>query len=203
MGEELDAHRKRVQAQHPGLSLTALYNVLEALRAGRALTPKEQKIHDDGLGSVLRQLHDELDAAVAAAYAWPATLTDQEILQRLVALNAERAAEEKRGVVRWLRPEYQNPSGQTSQGSLAIQPSGKKTKTKVPKKAAKPAWPKGLPERVQLFEAALLSANGAITPAEVASRYARAKAEAVGEILEALCALGRAHKGKKIGTFVP
>jgi len=67
LGEELDAHRKRVQAQHPGLSLTAMYNVLEALRAGRALTAKEQTIHDDGLVSVLRQLHDELDAAVFAA----------------------------------------------------------------------------------------------------------------------------------------
>ena len=31
------------------------------------------------------------------------------ILERLVALNAERAAEEARGVVRWLRPAYQLP----------------------------------------------------------------------------------------------
>ena len=28
---------------------------------------------------------------------------------RLVALNRERAAEEKRGLTRWLRPDYQNP----------------------------------------------------------------------------------------------
>ena len=46
--------------------------------------------------SVLRQLHDEIDAAVFEAYGWPATLTDEEILARLVALNAERAAEEAR-----------------------------------------------------------------------------------------------------------
>ena len=32
LAEELDAHRKRVQAQH-GLTLTGLYNVLEKLRA--------------------------------------------------------------------------------------------------------------------------------------------------------------------------
>ena len=34
---------------------------------------------------------------------------EQTILARLVALNHERAAEEKRGVIRWLRPEYQAP----------------------------------------------------------------------------------------------
>jgi len=54
---------------------------------------------------VLRQLHDDLDAAVFDAYGWPASLPDEEILERLVALNAERAAEEQRGLVRWLRPE--------------------------------------------------------------------------------------------------
>ena len=36
---------------------------------------------------------------------------EQEILSRLVALNHERAAEERRGIVRWLRPEYQAPGG--------------------------------------------------------------------------------------------
>jgi hypothetical protein len=35
-------------------------------------------------------------------------LRDDEIL-RLLALNAERADEERRGIVRWLRPEFQNP----------------------------------------------------------------------------------------------
>ncbi len=32
VAEELDAHRKRVQAAHPGLTLTGMYNVLEKLR---------------------------------------------------------------------------------------------------------------------------------------------------------------------------
>ena len=36
-------------------------------------------------------LHKRLDAAVAAAYAWPADLADEEILERLLALNLERA----------------------------------------------------------------------------------------------------------------
>ena len=34
--------------------------------------------------------HRKLDAAVAAAYGWPADLTDDAILERLLALNLER-----------------------------------------------------------------------------------------------------------------
>ena len=107
LGEALDAHRKKQQAAHPGLTITGMYNVLEKLRSGEALTDKERKIHDDGLVSVLKKIHDDLDAAVFDAYGWPVTLSDDEILERLVALNHERAAEEKRGLVRWLRPEFQ------------------------------------------------------------------------------------------------
>jgi hypothetical protein len=40
--------------------------------------------------------HRKLDAAVAAAYGWPADLTDEQILERLLALNLERAAEEQK-----------------------------------------------------------------------------------------------------------
>jgi len=38
--------------------------------------------------------HKKLDAAVAAAYGWPVDLSDEQILERLLALNLERAAEE-------------------------------------------------------------------------------------------------------------
>ena len=38
--------------------------------------------------------HKKLDAAVAAAYGWPADLSDEQILEKLLALNQERAAEE-------------------------------------------------------------------------------------------------------------
>jgi type II restriction/modification system DNA methylase subunit YeeA len=40
--------------------------------------------------------HKKLDAAVAAAYGWPADLTDEQILERLLALNLECAAEEEK-----------------------------------------------------------------------------------------------------------
>ena len=39
----------------------------------------------------LDNAHKKLDAAVFAAYGWPADLTDEEILERLLALNPERA----------------------------------------------------------------------------------------------------------------
>jgi type I restriction-modification system DNA methylase subunit len=110
LAERLDAHRKRQQSLHPKLTMTGMYNVLEKERADDVLTDKERKIHQDGLVGILRELHDELDAAVAEAYGWPVDLPEADILQRLVDLNAERAAEEARGLVRWLRPEYQAPN---------------------------------------------------------------------------------------------
>ncbi len=39
----------------------------------------------------LAKAHARLDAAVAAAYGWPADLSDQEVLARLLALNRERS----------------------------------------------------------------------------------------------------------------
>jgi len=107
--EALDALRKRVLAEHDDLTLTGLYNVLEALREGRALSAAERDVHDRGLVTLIRQHHDAIDALVAQAYGWPADLPDEEVLLRLVALNKARAAEEAKGLVRWLRPEFQAP----------------------------------------------------------------------------------------------
>jgi type II restriction/modification system DNA methylase subunit YeeA len=42
----------------------------------------------------LDHAHQKLDAAVADAYGWPADLTDEQILGKLLALNLERAAAE-------------------------------------------------------------------------------------------------------------
>jgi len=196
LAEELDAHRKRVQARH-GLTLTGLYNVLEKIRAGEKLTDKEKVIHDAGLVSVLKQLHDDLDAAVFAAYGWPATLTDAEILERLVALNAERAAEEKRGIVHWLRPEYQT-KGQAKitlpiELPFSLDKSAKKSKSKTVKPQGKIVWPKKMAERVQVVEAAL-HRQGTATPSELAGQFKRAKPADVAEILETLVTMGRARQ---------
>ena len=42
----------------------------------------------------LANAHKQLDVAVAAAYGWPADLTDEAILEKLLALNLARTAEE-------------------------------------------------------------------------------------------------------------
>lgn len=87
--------------------------MLEALREGRELIAKEKQIHTQGLVGVLKDLHEELDTAVLQAYGWSDLNADStatpELLERLIALNARRATEEKAGTVRWLRPEFQNP----------------------------------------------------------------------------------------------
>jgi hypothetical protein len=109
VGEELDATRKRVLAEHPDLTLTGLYNVLEKLKAGTQLTSADEDVKQRGLVLILKDLHQQIDDLTADAYGWLRDLTDEQILERLVALNAERAAEEASGHVRWLRPDYQIP----------------------------------------------------------------------------------------------
>lgn len=109
VAEELDAFRKERQKEHPSLTLTQMYNVLEKLRDKTTLNDEENRIKKEGLILILKELHDKLDRLVFEAYTWPQTLTDEEIVAKLVALNHERAAEERRGHVRWLRPDYQAP----------------------------------------------------------------------------------------------
>ena len=199
------------------------------------LTAKEKEIHDLGLVSVLKQLHDDLDAAVFAAYGWsdlwkhheaaqtgsiydfktdtvseldatPEQLNtavatfeqelDAEILRRLVALNATRAAEEKRGIIHYLRPDYQakNQKRGGSQKEMVL-PEGE-TKPRARKSAIvsrKSAWPKKMAERVQVVEAAL-HRHGTATPAELAAQFSRAKPADVAEILETLVTMGRARQ---------
>ena len=118
--EELDAHRKRQQELFPDLKMTDMYNVLVKLRAGEPLEEREQEVYEEGLIAVLKEIHDKLDIAVADAYDWPANLTSDEILQRIVALNAERAREEQNGTIRWLRPEYQQPQAVAVQTVWAL-----------------------------------------------------------------------------------
>ncbi len=173
LAEQLDAHRKRQQAAHPEVTLTGMYNVLAKLRAGTALTPKEQAIHTQGLVAVLRQLHDDLDAAVADAYDWPVDLPEAELLTRLVALNAKRAAEEKVGKIRWLRPDFQAPGAAT-----------------VPDTAPQP-WPASLAERMAAVRAQLGTTG--LTARALGRRFTRARVADVSELLTALAALGHAR----------
>lgn len=207
LAEELDGHRKRQlrlsqqPPQHPKLTLTDMYNVLEKLRSGEALSVAEKVTHEQGLVSVLRQLHDDLDAAVSDAYGWPTTLSDEEILARLVALNAERAAEEARGLVRWLRPEYQAPADRTSRFTTA--PFEEEAPGAEAPPAARPLlpWPDGLAEQAAAVRAALVALGWPVTPEEVAAAFDAAGTGAapvgrVSEWLAALAALGQARAGE-------
>jgi hypothetical protein len=195
LGEQLDAHRKRQQALHGELTMTGMYNVLEKLRAGEALNAREKTVHERGLVSVLKQTHDELDAAAADAYGWPRDLSDEEILERLVALNHARAEEERRGRVRWLRPDFQCPAGAgVAQHELELGGAAPaKAKAAKPKHKKTP-WPKTLPERIRAVRAALAAQPTASEPAALARGFSRAKAETVAELLETLVAVGQARR---------
>ncbi|MDK9698339.1 MAG: hypothetical protein OEL76_18350 [Siculibacillus sp.] len=175
LAEELDAHRKRVLADHPHLTLTGLYNVLERLRAGVApadLEAAERRIFDDGLVLILKELHDRLDVAVADAYGWPADLADEEILARLVALNKERAKEEARGLVRWLRPEYQIPKF----GSAKEKAEQFEATLVAPEAAAsKPAYPTADAEQTAVVMAALMDTPAGLDAASLAARFKKGR----------------------------
>jgi hypothetical protein len=139
--------------------------------------------------ALLREIHDGLDAAVAQAYGWPANLPESDLLARLVALNKTRAAEESRGVVRWLRPEYQNPGGVADETvPLAV------VVAKKPVAALKAPWPTALPEQAQAIAATLAARSEPATPAQVARMFSRAKTSRVTEILETLASLGQARR---------
>jgi len=198
----LDAHRKRQQALYSTLTITDMYNVLEKLRASEPLNLKEQTIHEQGLVSILLQLHNELDTAVAAAYGWPDNLTEEETLENLVALNKERANEEARGLVRWLRPYYQNPQG-TQQAGLAAEVV--KSAARTTGAAEVVDWPKTLAEQAQAVQRILqhqqrpVSATDlvkAFKPAKGAAKTARqAQLENLLETFQTLGLLRKTEKG--------
>ena len=230
--EELDAHRKRQQAAHASLSLTDMYNVLDALRLGRPLTAKEKLTHTNGLVSVLAELHDRLDALVLQAYGWadlaPALVgqpggtlpwpekpaaqaaAEEELLVRLVALNAERAAEESRGTVRWLRPAFQDPTQRViAQAPVLIQeeldldrddePVSRPTQGDKPTAATaatKRPWPVGVPEQIKAVAEMLRTTARPLRLTEIEACFtARGRwRDRLPTILETLEALGRARR---------
>jgi hypothetical protein len=191
LAEQLDAHRKRQQELHPDLTLTDMYNVLEKERSGVQLSSKERSTHERGLIAVLRQIHDELDVAVAAAYGWRASLSNEEILGKLIELNSIRAREEQAGVVRWLRPEYQKPAGvqatiDTGEDQAAPIAASRKTTKRV--------WPKALHEQASVLRSALSAQPGVVTAEQLAKDFFRARTEVVAGLLQTFVSLGLARE---------
>lgn len=215
VAEKLDALRKRQISQYTDLTLTGIYSVMEKLRSGEPLTAKEKLVNEQGLCSVLKQIHDDLDAAVFEAYGWPTTLTDEEILERLVALNNERAAEEAKGLVRWLRPEFQNPQAavaldkaEAKQAQLFPMPEGGAEEpeeeaeeadssagpTSPTGQSARLPWPESMPGQVQAVRSLLASAASPLSVAELAGRFQGRKASHVVDIVATLVLLGQARE---------
>lgn len=206
IAEELDAHRKRVLAEHPHLTLTGLYNVLERLRAGAApdaLDATERRIFDDGLVLILKELHDRLDAAVADAYGWPADLADDDILARLVALNKERTAEEARGLVRWLRPDYQIPRFGAPQEKAELELVGGAERKEAKATTAKPSFPAEEVAQTAAVMAALATAAGPLDAASVAAGFKQGRriAPKVEAVLASLARMGFADSPDGGATF--
>jgi hypothetical protein len=230
LAESLDAHRKRQQAQHPKLTLTDIYNVLEKLRDGTPLSAKEQVTHEHGLVSVLRQIHDDLDAAVAEAYGFPqrtvgfqpapnkkcgqdahGPLTPEAILADLCALNAQRAAEEANGQIRWLRPEFQSqgtvgfqPALEKQSGQDAIGPFECGQDAHAPVQDARgplAPWPKTLADQARAIRSALAGRATAATAGDLAAAFKGANRERIAELLETLESLGQA-RALPDGTFL-
>ena len=226
LGERLNSLRKERLAEQDFLTMTSLYNVLERVRELEngcdvpPLSAKERDIHEAGLVSVLKEVHDDIDRAALEAYGWadliPALVgkpgatmpsphktpeqeeAEEELLARLVALNRERAEEERRGIVRWLRPDYQIPklghkvkapddAGQV-EAHLALPEAAK----------GKPAWPRDELARIRILRN-MLDRAAAPASAEMLSEAFKGKdsarrRKAVEKALETLAAAGAAQE---------
>jgi hypothetical protein len=111
LAARIHTHRRDAATRSPALTLTTVYNLVDARRRGEKLDGTASALHALLATDVLIGLHDELDAAVAGAYGWRWPLDEEDALSQLVALNHERAAEEANGTVRWLRPDRTTAGG--------------------------------------------------------------------------------------------
>jgi hypothetical protein len=196
VAEALDAHRKERLAREPDLTLTEMYNVLSMQRSGIALAPRGGRRRSTASIAVLRQLHDELDHAVLDAYGWPRDISDEDLLQRLVSLNRDRAREEQAGLVRWLRPGFQSggPSGDIDRPPRAESPAEKGVEDALPPLAkglsARIPWPATRSEQIVCVRDLVATASHAWSTTEIASVFKGVKKRAVAEVLDGLAAAG-------------
>ncbi|MCK0196430.1 class I SAM-dependent DNA methyltransferase [Ancylobacter sp. 6x-1] len=210
VAEELDAFRKARQSEHPRLTLTGMYNVLEKLKAGAPLEADDRGILEEGLVLILQELHESLDALVREAYGWPAGLSAQAMLARLVALNAERADEEARGLVRWLRPDYQRARLRLDAAAVlrerreAVEGQPEMPSVFALRTPPKPAFPANEVERTAAIMAALAEASAALDAAGIAGRFRQGRRiePQVRATLHALARMGFAAPARNGEGFV-
>lgn len=231
LGERLDAFRKERLAAHDFLTMTGLYNALERVReldagVGEPLSAAERDTYDAGQIAILKELHDEIDREVFAAYGWsdlgqilvgkPGGTTpsphksaeqeaaEEELLVRLVALNQERAAAEQAGVVQWLRPDFQKPRlAAKVKGEVQVEADlGEMVVTQDVK------WPSDGLDQIRSVRDLLARAESPITVPALAAAYAgRAspkRRERVEQVLETLVATGAARRDEASrGYYLP
>ena len=144
-----------------------------------------------------------LDALVFRAYGWPETLSDEEILTQLVTLNHERAAEEKSGLVRWLRPDYQIPRFGKPVDKQAAKEEGAQIVVPLDaEKIQKPSFPTDAVARTAAVFAALAGATAPLDAATIATGFRQGKRveKQIDAVLMSLARLGHvavANGGRK------
>ncbi len=191
LAEELDATRKLALKENPDLTLTTLYNILEATKGGPPLSPKERDIQNRGRVLILKELHDRIDDAVMRAYGWSTELSDEQIIEQLVTLNQVRASEERRGLIRWLRPDYQiDKIGPLAHRADRVQ-SILATKTK----AKKAAFPERQSDQAQVVLDIISKTKSPLSAEEIAAVFAAPSETAaeVQDVLRSLARLGQAE----------
>jgi len=191
IAEELDETRKQVLAEHPDITLTALYNVLEAVVAGSPLSRKEQGVRSRGRVLILQELHDRLDATVVQSYGWQADIDAEQILDGLVRLNEVRAAEERRGFIKWLRPEYQIDKI----GPLAHRGDRVQAILSTKAKSRKTAFPVARLEQARVVLDLMSRAKAPLSPEEIAATFKSTNETVleVRDVLQSLVRLGQAE----------
>ena len=129
--------------------------------------------------------------AVADAYGWPADLADEAILGRLVNLNMERAKEEARGQVRWLRPEYQIPRFGTIKEKAELDLIGGGMAVEgIAKSGPKPSYPADDVAQTAAVMSALAAARGPLDAPAIASTFKQGR-RIVPKVSAVLAALSR------------
>ncbi|MDP2821835.1 MAG: hypothetical protein Q8O52_04020 [Sulfuritalea sp.] len=129
--------------------------------------------------------------------------TTSPLLERLVALNTQRRAEEAQGHIRWLRPEFQNPNAQAALVGATLVASGGIAGKPAPTEAggigaaaAPLPWPPTLPEQLAAVARILADSSTAQTEAHLAANFTgkgRWKSR-LPDILAALEALDRTRR---------
>ena len=195
LADRLDGHRRTSLDRHPKVTMTGMYNVLAKRRSSVGLTPAERKVHELAACDVLQGMHDELDAAVARAYGWAWPEKPEVLLERLVALHGDRVAEERNGVVQWVRPDYQRrrfAGRDEPPSSLPLTPVVELPAAATPEESQ--PWPRDAAGQIaalrNLVAAAPLSAE------EAARRFMKAKPEIVARHLETLKILGEVQQSE-------